>query len=88
LIIDSLMSCFRTDYTGRGELSERQQQLGKLLNKLMKLAEQFNIAVYITNHVMADPGNSMAHVDTKKPIGGHVLAHASTTRLYFRKGKG
>jgi meiotic recombination protein DMC1 len=88
LIIDSLMSCFRTDYTGRGELSERQQQLGKLLNKLMKLSEQFNIVVYITNHVMADPGNSMAHVDTKKPIGGHVLAHASTTRLYFRKGKG
>lgn len=88
LIIDSLMGCFRTDYIGRGELSERQQQLGKLLNKLMKLAEQFNIVVYITNHVMADPGNSMAHVDTKKPIGGHVLAHASTTRLYFRKGKG
>ena len=37
---------------------------------------------------MADPGNTMAHVDPKKPIGGHVLAHASTTRLYFRKGKG
>lgn len=54
----------------------------------MKLAEEFNIVVYITNHVMADPGNTMAHVDPKKPIGGHVLAHASTTRLYMRKGKG
>ena len=26
--------------------------------------------------------------DPKKPIGGHVLAHASTTRLYLRKGRG
>ncbi len=26
--------------------------------------------------------------DAKKPVGGHILAHASTTRLYFRKGKG
>jgi RecA/RadA recombinase len=41
----------------------------------------------MTNQVMADPGNTMAHGDTKRPIGGHVLAHASTTRLYLRKGK-
>lgn len=88
LIIDSIMACFRSDYTGRGQLSERQQTLGKVLNKIMKLAEQFNVAIYMTNQVMADPGNTMAHVDPKKPIGGHVLAHASTTRLYFRKGKG
>lgn len=26
--------------------------------------------------------------DTKKPIGGNVIAHASTTRLFFKKGKG
>ncbi|CAM5998829.1 unnamed protein product [Sphagnum balticum] len=88
LIVDSIMAVFRNDFTGRGELSERQQVLGKVLSKLMKLAEQFNVAVYMTNQVMADPGNTMAHVDPKKPIGGHVLAHASTTRLYFRKGKG
>lgn len=88
VIVDSIMACFRSDYTGRGELSERQQVLGKMLNKLIKLSEQFNVAIYMTNQVMADPGNTMAHADPKKPIGGHVLAHASTTRLYFRKGKG
>ncbi len=38
---------------------------------------------------MADPGGGMTFMaDPKKPIGGHVLAHASTTRLYFKKGKG
>lgn len=37
----------------------------------------------------ADPGASLSFVaDPKKPIGGHVLAHASTTRLYLRKGRG
>ena len=49
LVVDSIMALFRVDYSGRGELSERQQVLGKVLSKLIKLAEQFNIAVVITN---------------------------------------
>jgi len=54
----------------------------------MKLAEQFNVAVFVTNQVMSDPGNTMAFGDNKKPIGGNIIAHASTTRLSLRKGKG
>ena len=89
LVFDSIMALFRVDYSGRGELSERQQVLGKLLSRIMKIAEQFNIAVYITNQVMADPGGGASFVpDPKKPVGGHILAHASTTRLYMRKGRG
>jgi meiotic recombination protein DMC1 len=38
---------------------------------------------------MADPSGGMSYVvDPKKPVGGHILAHASTTRLFLRKGKG
>jgi len=38
---------------------------------------------------MSDPGGNATFVaDAKKPIGGNILAHASTTRLYLRKGKG
>jgi meiotic recombination protein DMC1 len=38
---------------------------------------------------MSDPGGNASFVmDAKKPIGGNILAHASTTRLYLRKGKG
>ena len=89
LIIDSIMALFRVDFTGRGQLSERQQILNQTLSKLIKLAEQFNIAVFLTNQVMSNPGATMSFTpDPKKPIGGHVLAHASTTRLYLRKGKG
>ena len=39
LIVDSIMAPFRVDFSGRGELSERQQTLGKVLSKLMKLSE-------------------------------------------------
>ena len=87
LIIDSIMQPFRVDYTGRGELSERQQVMGRFLSKLQKISEQFNIAVFITNQVMADPGGMSMAFDPKKPVGGHILAHASTTRLFLRKGK-
>ena len=49
LVIDSIMHPFRVDYTGRGELSERQQVMGRVLSKIQKISEQFNIAVYLTN---------------------------------------
>ena len=89
LIIDSATALFRVDFSGRGELAERQQRLGRFLNRLMKIAEEFNVACVITNQVCADPGGgAMFVVDPKKPIGGHVMAHASTTRLFLRKGKG
>jgi meiotic recombination protein DMC1 len=89
MIIDSIMHPFRVDFAGRGQLSERQQVLGRMLNKVQKISEQFNIAVFITNQVMADPGGAMSYaIDPKKPVGGHILAHASTTRLFLRKGKG
>lgn len=60
-----------------------------MLNKLQKLGEQFNLVVYVTNQVSADPSGAMAYAgDPRKPVGGNVMAHASTTRLFFRKGKG
>ncbi|EET00637.1 DNA repair and recombination protein Rad51 [Giardia duodenalis] len=89
LIIDSLTALFRVDFTGRGELADRQQKLGQHLASLAKLADEFNIAIFVTNQVMAQvDGAAMFTADPKKPIGGHILAHASTTRLYLRKGRG
>ncbi|KAJ6981653.1 meiotic recombination protein DMC1 [Populus alba x Populus x berolinensis] len=88
LIVDSVIALFRVDFTGRGELAERQQKLAQMLSRLIKIAEEFNVAVYMTNQVIADPGGGMFISDPKKPAGGHVLAHAATIRLMFRKGKG
>lgn len=89
IIVDSVTALFRVDFSGRGELAERQQKLGQFMSKLMKLSEEFNVAIFISNQVVSDPsGGSMFVADPKKPIGGHILAHASTTRLSLRKGRG
>ncbi|XP_012271494.1 meiotic recombination protein DMC1/LIM15 homolog [Orussus abietinus] len=88
LIIDSVMALFRVDFSGRGELAERQQKLAQVLSRLQKISEEYNIAVFITNQMTSDPGAGMTfQVDPKKPIGGNILAHASTTRISLRKGR-
>lgn len=90
LVLDSIMACFRVDYSGRGELNDRQQKLNQHLSSLIRLAEDYNIAVFITNQVQSDPGASslFASADGRKPVGGHILAHASATRILLRKGRG
>lgn len=86
LIIDSLTSHFRADYTGRGELAPRQQKLNRLLHNLQRLADSLNIAVFVTNQVLANP--AILFGDPTQPVGGHVLAHQATYRVYVRKSRG
>merc|ERR1719253_1169162 len=90
LIIDSATGLFRTDYSGRSELADRQQALNRFLRKLQRIADEHGVAVVITNQVMSSPDNSApAFMGPQvKPIGGHIIGHASQTRLHFRKGKG
>jgi len=90
IVIDSATALYRTDYVGRGELSARQMHLARFLRLLLRLADEFGVAVVITNQVVAqvDGAASMFAADARKPIGGNIIAHASTTRLYLRKGRG
>ncbi|XP_065833298.1 DNA repair protein RAD51 homolog 1 [Oscarella lobularis] len=89
LIVDSATALYRTDYSGRGELSARQMHMARFLRTLLRLADEFGVAVVITNQVVAQvDGAAMFTADPKKPIGGNIMAHASTTRLYLRKGRG
>jgi len=85
LIVDSLTAHFRAEFAGRGQLADRQQKLNRYLHNLMKLAEQHNLAIYVTNQVMANPAQMFG--DPTTPIGGHIVGHASTYRLYLRRGK-
>ncbi|KAG5474287.1 hypothetical protein LSCM1_03067 [Leishmania martiniquensis] len=90
IIVDSATALYRTDYSGRNELAARQMHLGKFLRSLHNLAEEYGVAVVVTNQVVANVDGSaqMFQADAKKPIGGHIMAHASTTRLSLRKGRG
>ena len=77
---------FRAEFLGRGTLAERQQKINKHLHTLQRIADKYNIAVYITNQVMANP--AIFFGNPTQAIGGHIIGHASTYRLYLRKSKG
>jgi len=85
VIVDSLMSHFRSDYVGRGTLSERQQKLNRHMHDLQRMADTHNVAIYVTNQVMARP--NMLFGDPTAAIGGHIIGHNSTFRIYLRKSK-
>ena len=85
LIVDSLTAHFRAEFAGRGQLADRQQKLNRYMHDLMKLAETYNLAVYVTNQVMANPAQMFG--DPTTAIGGNIVGHASTYRLYLRRGK-
>ena len=85
MIIDSLTAHFRAEFAGRGQLADRQQKLNRYIHNLMKLAETHNIAVYVTNQVMANPAQLFG--DPTTAIGGNIVGHASTFRMYLRRGK-
>ncbi len=85
IIIDSLTAHFRAEFAGRGQLADRQQKLNRYLHNLMKMAEQHNLAIFVTNQVMANP--AVMFGDPTTAVGGHIVGHMSTYRLYFRRGK-
>ncbi len=86
IIMDSLTALFRAEYAGRGSLADRQQKLNRHLHKLQKLADSHNLAIFVTNQVMANP--AIFFGNPTQAIGGHIVGHTSTYRVYLRKSKG
>ena len=85
VVIDSLTAHFRAEFIGRGTLAERQQKINKHMHTLLRLADTNNLLVYVTNQVMSKPDTFFG--DPTQAIGGHIVAHSSTFRIYLRKGK-
>ncbi|MCA9477546.1 MAG: DNA repair and recombination protein RadA [Nanoarchaeota archaeon] len=85
IVVDSLTAHFRAEFVGRGTLAERQQKLNKHMHVLAKMADLHNACVYVTNQVMAKPDAFFG--DPTEAIGGNIVAHNSTFRIYLRKGK-
>jgi DNA repair protein RadA len=85
LVVDSLTAHFRAEYLGRAELAPRQQLLNKHLHELLRFADTYNAAIVVTNQVSARP--DILFGDPTRPIGGNIVAHAATYRVYLRKSK-
>jgi DNA repair protein RadA len=86
LCVDSLTAHFRAEYVGRGELANRQQKLNKHLHDIDRVGNLYNAAVVVTNQVQSNPDAFFG--DPTKPIGGNILGHKSTFRMYLKKSKG
>ncbi len=85
IVVDSLTAHFRAEFVGRSTLAERQQKLNKHMHALSRLGDMFNCAIYVTNQVMAKPDAFFG--DPTEAIGGHIVGHNSTFRIYLRRGK-
>ncbi len=85
LIVDSLVTYFRSEYPGRENLAARQQKLNLHISQLLKVATAYDIAVVVTNQVVSSPdfifGNPL------KPVGGNIVAHGCTYRIWIKKAK-
>jgi len=86
IIVDSVMSHFRSEYIGRGTLSARQGQLGSALSTLLRISQANNVAVVITNQCITTPDAS-TYSNPHKPTGGNVMGHAATVRVWLFKAK-
>ena len=85
VIVDSIISLHRAEFSGRETLAERQQRLGKMLNKLRRYADIYNIAIVITNQVVSYTDNSQLGSDYIKPAGGNIMGHSSTYRIFLKR---
>jgi DNA repair protein RadA len=83
IVVDSLTAHFRSEYIGRENLAERQQKLNQHMHKIIRLARAFNAVALVTNQVMSSP--DVYFGEPVRPIGGHIVAHTSHSRIFLRK---
>jgi len=85
IVVDSLTAHFRSEYLGRETLAPRQQKINKHMHRLIRLARAFNAVALVTNQVMSSP--DVFFGESVRPIGGHIVAHTSHTRIFLRKAR-
>jgi DNA repair protein RadA len=84
VIVDGIMTKFRVEYSGRGTLADRSDQLKPHLDALNNYAMRFDAAVIFTNQVSDSPE---MYSGGPKAIGGNIVGHAAKYRLFIRKAE-
>jgi len=87
LVVDSLTAHFRNEYPGRENLVVRQQRLNSFMHQLLRMASLYDLIVVVTNQILDVP-EVIPGVKPFKPVGGNVVAHGSTFRLWLERSKG
>lgn len=84
IIVDSMIGHLRGEYLGRGNLSPRQNELGSMLQTLMKVAQSTKATVIYTNQMISNPD---PYKKSLSPTGGNIMGHAASTRVEIRKAR-
>lgn len=85
VIIDSLMTRFRGEFTGRGKLGERQNLINKHMFDLLSFARANNAVILVTVPVSANPDAFFGNM--AMPTGGNIVKHNSAYVLNIRRAK-
>ncbi|MCK5158627.1 MAG: DNA repair and recombination protein RadA [Candidatus Heimdallarchaeota archaeon] len=85
-IIDSIASHFRAEYVGDDRLVSRQQAIMRLAETMKQLLEKFEIAIVVTNQVIATMDDSLFD-KSPHPALGFAWAHRPHQRILLRKGR-
>lgn len=81
VIVDSATALYRSEFNGRGELAARQIQLGRFLRALQKLADEFGVAVIVTNQVSGARPRTAALLSVDRCCSGISACPALTACL-------
>ncbi len=85
LVVDSLTAHFRAEYVGRGTLANRQGKINTFMHEILRFGDLNNAVIGVTNQVHAKPDAFFG--DPTRPVGGHIVGHTATFRIYMRKSK-
>ena len=85
-IIDSIASHFRAEYVGEDRLVSRQQAIMRLAETMKQLVEKYDIAIVVTNQVIATMDESLFD-KSPHPALGFAWAHRPHQRILLRKGR-
>lgn len=81
ILVDGVIGQIRKEYIGRSELSDRQQYLKPFMERLGSLPMYLRCWVFFSNQVTETPDSF--GTDPIRPIGGNVVGHEATYRVYF-----
>ena len=87
VVVDSVASHFRAEFTGKEAIPRRQQILMAHAETLQRVAESYSIPVLITNQVLINP-DSFLSGPSLEPALGYAWGHRPTHRVLLRRSRG
>ncbi len=81
IIVDSITALLKVEYTGIGMLAERQCTLNNMIHALSSIAETYNCAVLLTNHISTKMKGMFS---VNEAIGTNIVAHGCQFRVQFK----